>query len=46
MIRVFGGRGKVAAPPYVFRECLFGVVWRVVLLFGGFFWLFSMLFWY
>ncbi len=31
MIAVFGGRGKVAAPPYVFRECLFGVVWRVFL---------------
>ena len=39
MIAVFGGRGKVAAPPYIFLECLFGVVWGVFWVFGGVFWL-------
>ena len=29
------GRGKVAAPPYVFLECLFGVVWGCFLVAFG-----------
>ncbi len=46
MIAVFGGRGKVAAPPYIFLECLFGVVWGVFWVFGGVFWLLLGVVWY
>ena len=39
-----GGGAGVVAPPFVFWGCVFGVVFSVVLVFGGFFCVFSVLF--